>query len=132
MKNKLMLPIIILVISLILSGYVHITKTKEYETWVSTTGVIDNIEIRERRKTSDESHSIYYSYNVNGVEYSGENTYSTKNTDFEIGQVVDIWYDIDSPQNSSFHKPRASLNSLVPLLVGVLLSIATLKKSRRS
>lgn len=126
-----MLPIIILAISLVLSGYVHITKTKEYETWVSTTGVIDNIEIRERRKTSDESHSIYYSYKVNGVEYTGENTYSTKNTDFEIGQVVDIWYDSQSPQSSSFHKPNASLNSLVPLLVGVFISVATLKKTRR-
>lgn len=107
---------IVIALAVFLSIGIRYARTAQYKDYVSTQGVITRIDMRySSGNSSDGNHTIYFTYTVDGTEYSGANSYSGKNTDFYEGQTVEVWYDPDNPEESSFHKPGPGLDPYVPL-----------------
>ncbi len=58
---------------------------------------------------------VDYSYYVSGTKYNGKEILVHKTTDAQQGDAVEIWYDPDNPEKSSFSKPDPHFNA-APIL----------------
>ena len=118
--NKFIRIIIILVIAGLISLGFQIGLTHKYADWVSTDGVITDIQFHHssggRRHSSSHTYKIYYDYTVDGTTCSGVNAYSGRETARYVGEQVTIWYDPHNHQDASFHPPGPGLYPLVSFI----------------
>ncbi len=121
---KLWIPLLMLLLACITSAALYWIRTEQYQNWVPTDGIILNIEQYHNsgKHGSGSSHRISYSYTVNGKDYSGSNLYSGRDSGFQIGDSVQVWYDPEQVSDSSFHKPGPGLDPYVPFIMGVPLT----------
>lgn len=123
LKKAFMLwtPVIIIVIALICSVCIYYVRNERYKDWVSVSGVITNVE--QYVSSNRTRHNIYYSYNVNGAEYTGEESFMGNNNGHYSGEICDIWYDPDNITDSRFEKPGPGLNIFAPFFLGIPLAV---------
>ena len=139
--NKFFKIIIILVIAGLISLGFQIGLTRKYADWLSTDGVITDIQFHHssggRRHGSSHTYKIYYDYTVDGTTYSGVNAYSGRETERFVGENVTVWYDPDHHQDASFHLPGPGLYTIVPfifafpLVMRIILTKNPTKKGRK-
>ncbi len=124
-------PIIAILIAFISSGLIYLARTEQYKNWVSAPGVVLEIEIVYGGRRSRTSHRIYYAYSIDGTDYTGNNLYSGRSSDFSEGDSTEIWYNPDNPSESSFHKPGPGLDPYGPFFLAVPVIISFLLSNRR-
>lgn len=139
--NKFIRIIIILVVAGLISLAFQIGLTSKYADWVSTDGVVTDIQFYHssggRRHSSSDSYEIYYDYTVEGTIFSGVNAYSGKETERFVGEKVTVWYDPHNHQDASFHPPGPGLYAIVPfifafpLVMRIILTKNSTKKGRK-
>ena len=129
--------ILILAVAGLLALGIHFLRTKQYEDWRPAEGVVTDVQFHRshnsRRKGYDYTYQIYYDYTVDGVTYSGVNTYSGRESDTEAvpGKRVTVWYDPDTPEQSSYHKPGTGIDFLIPFFLALIPIRMTLKQKGR-
>ena len=128
--KRLILPVAILLIACIASVGIYFARTEQYKDWVSTPGVIVDIEYYYRTK-SNRSHRIYFSYCVDSMDYTGETLYSGTSTEFAPGDSTDVWYNPNNPSESSFHKPGPGLDPYGPFFIGIPLALGAFGVRRK-
>ena len=117
---------IILAIAGVLALGIHFLRTKQYADWVSTGGVVTDVQFHRshnaRRKSYDYTYEICYEYTVGDMVYSGVNTYSGRESDTDAapGKPVTVWYDPDEPGESSYHKPGTGLDFIIPFFIALI------------
>ena len=119
--NKNLKIILLFVVAGVLSALLHFGMTARYADWISTDGVITDIQFHHsspRRHTND-SYEIHFSYTVEGETYTGVNAYSGKKTDRYVGEHVTVWYDPDHHDDASFHPPGPGVWPFVPFIIGI-------------
>lgn len=129
--KRLILPIAILLIACIASVGIYFARTEQYKDWVSTPGVIVDIENYRGSRKRNDSHRIYFSYRVDGVDYTGDTLYSGTSTDFSPGGSTDVWYNPENPSESSFHKPGPGLDPYGPFFIGIPLALGAFGVRRK-
>ena len=122
--KKIMKIVLILAVAGVLALGIHFLRTKQYSDWVSTGGVVTDVQFhrshRARRKSY--TYQIFYEYTVGDAVYSGVNTYSGRESDTDAapGKLVTVWYDPDAPEESSYHKPGTGLDFLIPFFIALI------------
>ncbi len=127
--KRLLVPIAILAAACIASIGIYFARTEQYKDWVSTPGIILDIETYRSKRSS--SHRIYYSYSVDDMAYTGDSLYSGTHTDFSEGDETDVWYNPQNPSESSFHKPGPGLDPYAPFFIGIPLALGAFGFRRR-
>ena len=123
MSRTMKILLILLCAGLMALG-IHFLRTKQYEDWVPTGGVVTDVQFRSHHRGTKKryTYEIYYEYAVNGAAYSGVNTYSGRESDTQAapGKAVTVWYDPDAPEQSSYHKPGTGLDFIVPFFLALI------------
>ena len=129
--------ILILAVAGVLAFGIHIQRTNQYKDWLPADGVVTDVQFlrshNSRRRSYDYTYQIYYDYTVDGVGYSGVNTYSGKesDTDAAAGKQVTVWYNPDAPEYSSYHKPGTGIDFLIPFFLALIPIRMILKQKGR-
>ena len=127
--------IIILAVAGVLALGVHFLRTRQYADWIPAEGVVTDVQFHRsyRKKSHRYTYRIYYDYTVDGVTYSGVNTYSGKesDTDAAAGKQVTVWYASDAPERSSYHKPGTGIDFLIPFFIALFPIRVILKQKGR-
>ena len=127
--------ILILAVAGVLAFGIHILRTKQYQDWLPAEGVVTDVQFHRshRKKSHRDTYQIYYDYTVDGVGYSGVNTYSGKesDTDAAAGKQVTVWYNPDAPEYSSYHKPGTGIDFLIPFFLALIPIRMILKQKGR-
>ena len=127
--------ILILAIAGVLAFGIHILRTKQYEDWVPAEGVVTDVQFHRsyRKKSSRYTYQIFYEYTVDGVAYSGVNTYSGRESDTDAapGMQVTVWHDPDTQEDSSYHKPGTGIDFLIPFFIAIIPIRMILKEKGR-
>lgn len=120
----LLILFIITVVTSIISFIIYNTKTEQYNTWQPAEGIFLKAEKHRKGLKVD----FCYQYSVNGQSYTGSTTYgsSSNSNRPEKGAVITVWYDPSAPHLSSYHKPNAILESAIPFIFAIPLSVAIL------
>ena len=135
--SKTVKIILILAAAAVLALGIHFLRTKQYEDWVPTEGIVTDVQFhrsrRSRRKSYDYTYQIFYEYTVDGVAYSGTNTYSGKESDTDAapGKRVTVWHDPDAPADSSYHRPGTGIDFLIPFFIALIPIRMILKQKGR-
>lgn len=130
-SNRFLAPVIILLIAGLCSVAIYFLRTEQYKDWVSTDGVVVQIERFSGGRRSSSSHRIHFSYTVNGEEYVGSSLYGGYDTDVYEGYACEVWYDPDEPQMSSFNKPTPGLDPYGPFFLAIPMAIGALGFRRK-
>lgn len=125
--RQLSIPLILLIITAvtsIISFIIYETKTEQYSTWQPVEGIF----LKSERHRKGLKVDFCYQYSVNGQNYTGSTTYgsSSNSNRPEKGTVITVWYDPSAPHSSSYHKPNAILESAIPFVFAIPLSVAIL------
>lgn len=100
-----------------------------YEGKIDTTGIITDIN-RISHPGDDDTHEVFVSYQVNGVDYESKlNTYSST---YHVGKEIDIYYDEDNPESIGT-KGGDLIFLLFPVLGGIafVVGISTFIRSKK-
>lgn len=130
----LWIPIIIILITIIISVCIYFAKTEEYKNWKSTAGVI--LEIKKTngsgrgRKRSSSSHRIYFSYVLNDKKYTANTSYRGTKTNFKAGDSVQVWYNPDNQAKASFSKPSPAFAPFTPFFIGFPFAILFFRRNK--
>lgn len=133
--NKIFRILIILVVAGLISLGFQIGLTAKYADWVTTDGVITDIQIHHSsagRRSSGSTYEICYDYTVDGTTYSGVNSYSGRETAHFAGEKVTVWYDPRNHQDASFHPPGPGLYTIVPFVFAFPLVMRIIFRNKRS
>lgn len=122
--------ILVLLILAMVSGGLSKFLMLQYSQWQSAEGVVTDIQFHDSRigRRSNDYYEIFFTYGVDGVEYSASTAYSGDETEQYVGKTVTVWYDPQTPDAASFHKPGAGLWPLVPFILGIPLATRFLNK----
>ena len=136
MKKRILRSVSVLIIAFILTLALYIQQTNKYKDWVSTQGVLYNFEeVHSRyRKSSSTSYRLYYTYEVDGIEYTGADSYPGNLPDhYYIGEKVNVMYDKNKPSDSLHERPRTELITRLPIIWSVPIALIMLlpKKKRK-
>lgn len=78
---------------------------------------------------------MYYTYEVDGIEYDGVDAYSGKLPEhYYIGEKVNVMYGKNEPSNSLHEKPRTELITRLPIMWSIpiaLMMLLPMKKKKR-
>ena len=133
--SKTVKIIIILAAAAVLALGVHFLRTKQYEDWLPAEGIVTDVQFHRsyRKKSSRYTYQIFYEYTVDGVAYSGVNTYSGRESDTNAapGDRVTVWYDPDAPADSSYHRPGTGIDFLIPFFIALIPIRMILKQKGR-
>ena len=133
--SKTVKIILILAAATVLALGIHILRTMQYEDWVPAEGVVTDVQFHRsyRKKSSRYTYQIFYEYTVDGVAYSGMNTYSGRESDTDAapGKQVTVWHDPDDPEDSSYHKPGTGIDFLIPFFIAIIPIRMILKEKGR-
>ena len=133
--SKTVKIILILAAATVLALGIHILRTKQYEDWVPAEGVVTDVQFHRsyRKKSSRYTYQIFYEYTVDGVAYSGMNTYSGRESDTDAapGMQVTVWHDPDTQEDSSYHKPGTGIDFLIPFFIALIPIRMILKEKGR-
>jgi len=114
----------------------YFTITEIHRDWQTTTGTITNIDITFRRKHAGKRIHYYWTYTVDGVDYSGYDVFAYDEQLYAEGDEKEIWYNPDNHSESQFTKPSPSLYVYIPFVFAlpVMLAVYDLhaKKERKS
>lgn len=123
--NKILRILGILAIAAIASVSLYFIKTEEYKDWMSTEGILINMEQHnsrggKRHVGSSRSYSLYYAYAVDGKSYDGVDSFSGSiPAEHFIGEQVEVWYNPAYPSHSMYSKPGPGLWPYVPFIFAV-------------
>lgn len=126
--------VLILLALALVSGGLSKWMTLKYSNWQSTEGVVTEIRFHDSRigRRSNDYYEIFFTYRVDGTEYSAVSTYSGEETEQYVGKTVTVWYDPEAPDTASFHKPGPGLWPMVPFILGIPLTTRiTNKRGKR-
>lgn len=123
--KKFLFPLLVLIIASMISAILYFVIIETHNDWKTTTGTITNIEITQRRKNPGKYIHYYWSYSVDGVEYTGYDVfnYSGKQDDNE-GDKKEIWYNPDNHSISQLFKPSPNLSVYIPFIFAVPIMLA--------
>lgn len=136
MKKAIKISLILAVAGVLAMG-VHFLRTKQYNDWISTEGVVTDVQFHRshnaRRKSYDYTYEIFYEYTVGDTVYTDVNTYSGResDTDAATGKAVTVWYDPDAPEKSSYHKPGTGIDFLIPFFIALIPIRQILKQKQK-
>lgn len=134
MKKIIKIGIILTVAGVLALG-IHFWRTRQYSDWVSTAGMVTDVQFRSSHRARRKSYTyqIFYEYTVGDTAYSGVNTYSGRasDTDAAPGKPVTVWYDPDTPGESSYHKPGTGLDFRIPLFIALIPIRQILKQKQK-
>lgn len=129
--KKFLMPLLVLVIAAVISVAFYFVRIEIHKDWRTTTGTITNIEITKRnsRGIGGGGWTIHYywTYNVDGVEYSGYDNfhyYRGESSNKSIGDQKEIWYNPDNHSKSSFYKPGPDLYPYAPFIFAIPIMLA--------
>lgn len=129
----------VLIIAFVITIVLYIQQTNQYKDWISTQGVLYNheeVSSRHSRFGSSSSYRLYYTYEVNGIEYAGVDSYSGELPDhYHIGDTVKVMYDANEPSSSLHEKPKINLITRVPMMWAIpiaLMMLLPLKKRKEN
>lgn len=137
MKKRILRSVSVLIIAIILTLILHIQQTNKYKDWVTTQGVLYNFkEVHSmQRKGSSTSYRLYYTYEVDGIEYVGEDMYPGNLPDYHyVGEKVNVVYDKNNPSNSLHERPRTELITRLPIMWSIpvaLIMLLPMKKKKQ-
>lgn len=120
LSSKAVQLLIIIIAASVISTVLTTIKNNEYSDWISTDAVITDWKMSKKVK-----HIIYFKYNVNGTEYTGQDSFSGNFPEEEIGDTVTVWYDPDDPLRvmRSDIKPDAGLWTYAPFFLALPISL---------
>ena len=75
---------------------------------------------------------VDYTYYVNGKKYSGKEILVRRTTDVQSGDAVEIWYDPDNPEQSSFTKPDPHYNAAPILFPAAVIMVVLIIQFRKA
>ncbi len=120
LSSKAVQLLIIIIAASVISTVLTTIKNNEYSDWISTDAVITDWKMSKKVK-----HIIYFKYNVNGTEHTGQDSFSGNFPEEEIGDTVTVWYDPDDPLRvmRSDIKPDAGLWTYAPFFLALPISL---------
>ena len=126
MKNRILKTIGILILTIIISVGLYFIKTEEYKDWQPIEGVLTDTKqfYKSRGIGGGRSYRLYYTYEVNGEIYNGQELFSGNIPDSHyIGESVEVWYNPKTPFNSLYAKPGPGLWPYIPFIFSVPISL---------
>lgn len=139
MGKRIIRSISVLIIAFVITVALHIQQENKYKDWVSTQGVLYNFEevkSRSSRFGSSTFYRLYYTYEVNGTEYSGVDSHSGELPDhYYIGENVSVMYDKSEPSASLHEKPKTNLITRIPIMWSIpiaLMMLLPMKKRKKN
>ena len=127
MQKKILVPICILLIFIVIGTVWYLLFENKYENYQPTDAVITNHWVTHDGHTKAGGGRLYhweYTYSVDGKEYSGYDRYSGDSGESDIGATVTVWYNPDSPDESTM-STNASMNFIAPLFLALPLMLGT-------
>lgn len=126
MKKRMIKTVGLLILAIIISVSLYFIKTEEYKNWQPVAGVLTDMRqfYKSRGVGSGRSYRLYYTYEVNGIIYEGQDLFSGNIPDSHyIGESVEVWYNPDVPSKSLYAKPGAGLWLYIPFVFFVPISL---------
>ncbi len=146
-KARLICIIAVLILAVISSFVINIVRGNYYDTFVSTEGKVTDIEFLNNypekyarvhyrmNKMSRATHRIYYSFTVDEKPYGRSETFYKKDypSKYRVGDVIEVWYDPQYPNNSFTYKPSPGLDVFVPYFIcaPILVFIANAGRNKK-
>lgn len=144
-KNKIIWIITVLVIAVISSVVIKVTREKYYSTFISCEGVVTMIEWfddhPEKYARLNHRHGVgrsanfrtYYSFEADGKKYESSFLSYEHVSKYREGDTIEIWYNPKNPNDSSAETASVGLEVIIPyfLCAPIIVSIATFGKSKR-
>ncbi len=121
LPKKFLVPLCILLLAAIIGGIWYFAGTEKYEDWQPTEAVVTDIEPYSKRKGGS-SHRYFYEYSVDGVTYSGSELFTTKEIFYNIGDIIQVWYDPDEASRSAM-TTNVDLNFIGPFFLAIPLML---------
>lgn len=123
--KKILMPLSVLLLAAIISAVLYFVRIEIFKDWQTTTGTVTNTEIthgKQRRWVIN----YYWSYTVDGVEYSGYDNFNYRkpSKNFSAGAQKKIYYNPENPSQSSFHKPGPDIYPYIPFIFAVPVMLA--------
>ena len=126
MKKRMIKTVGLLLLAIIISVSLYFIKTEEYKDWQPVAGVLIDTKqfYKSRGIGSGRSYRLYYTYEVDGIIYEGQELFSGNipNSHY-IGEPVEVWYDPEAPSNSLYAKPGPGLWPYIPFIFSVPISL---------
>ncbi len=127
LAKKYLIPLCILLLAIVIGAIWHFENYNKYKNFQSTTAIITYYRITfgaRSRVGSGRTYHWYYSYSINGKEYSGYDKTGGKANETGIGSTVTVWYNPDNPMESTLNK-SGFLNFISPLFLAIPLMLGT-------
>jgi len=129
MKKRMIETVGLLLLAIIISVGLYFIKTEEYKDWQPVAGVLIDTKqfYKSRGVGSGRSYRLYYTYEVDGITYEGQELFSGNIPDsHHIGEPVEVWYSPDAPSKSLYAKPSPGLWPYIPFIFFVPISLFVL------
>ena len=129
MKKRMIETVGLLLLAIIISVGLYFIKTEEYKDWQPVAGVLIDTKqfYKSRGVGSGRSYRLYYTYEVDGITYEGQELCSGNIPDSHyIGEPVEVWYSPDAPSKSLYAKPSPGLWPFIPFIFFVPISLFVL------
>ena len=129
MKNRMLKTVALLILTIMISVGLYFIKTDEYKDWQPVAGVLTDAQqfYKSRGVGSGRSYRLYYTYEVNGIIYEGQELFSGNVPDSHyIGEPVEVWYNPEVPSKSFYAKPGPGLWPYIPFIFFVPISLFVL------
>ena len=130
MKNKLVLwiPVVIVVVSVLLTVFIKVYEENKYENWVITEGTVVYTEPSLNKRHMGRHLIVYYNYTVGETKYEGEYRFYGSDIPDEMksGDIVEVWYNPNKPKKSGLVDPMSETSSSIPFMIGFIISIILL------
>ncbi len=93
-----------------------------YADWEATTGiVVSTVQTHVRRGPPVPKYHIFYTYNINKIEYESNSTYIGSLPEcIKRNEAYEVWYNPENPEESEFLDPKEHTPWIYPLIVGAL------------
>lgn len=123
LSNKAVRLLIVIAAAAASSVLLTAVKDREYRNWVPAEAVMT-----DWKTTYNVKHIIYFKYDVNGTEYTGQDAFGGNLPQESIGDIVTVWYDPEEPSRvmRSDVRPDADLWSYAPFFLAVPFSLFAL------
>lgn len=123
LSNKAVRLLIVIAAAVASSVLLTAVKDREYSDWVPTEAVVT-----DWKTTDNVKRIIYFKYDVNGAEYTGQDVFGGNLPQESIGDIVTVWYDPEEPSRvmRSDVRPDAGLWTYAPFFLAVPFSLFVL------
>lgn len=115
----------LIAVAAILSISLYFIKAKEYKNWVSTAGILIDMQQTYRHgRAGGRGYILYYTYVVDGKNYQGRDSFSGNlPKEHFVGEEIEVWYNPADCSRSMYRKPGPSLWPYVPFIFAVPISL---------